>query len=51
MVTSKPNFMTPFLEAYAVILNARKLSVPENKGVSRRKIPSVLKMNEARTAD
>lgn len=51
MVTSKPNFITAFLEACAVILKACELSVPENRGVGRRKTPSVLKMNQARTDD
>lgn len=47
MVTSEPNFITPFLEAYVIVLNTRKLSVLGNKGVGGKKTPSVLKLNQS----
>lgn len=47
MVTSKPNFITPFLEAYAIVLNTHKLSVLGNKGVGGKKTLSVLKINQS----
>lgn len=48
MVTSEPNFITPFFEAYAVMQNTHKLSVQETKGwVGRR----LFKMNQPCTDD
>lgn len=51
VVTCKPVFMTPFLEAYPVILNTHKLSVPGDRGVGRKKTLLVLKMNQPWTDD
>lgn len=51
MVTSKPNFITPFLETYAIVINTHKLSVLGNKRVGRKKTLSVLQMNQSWAGD
>lgn len=51
MVTCKPNFITPFLEASAIVINTHKLSILGNKRVGRKKTLSVLKMNQSQADD